>query len=101
MRKAELIKEISIKTDIERKMVETIIQELITSFEEHVSHNETVSLNRFGTFIIKRREARMARNIAKNKLMKLPPRNVPAFRPSKYFLEKVRKNVKDEVHPAK
>jgi DNA-binding protein HU-beta len=94
MTKAEIVKEISEKTGIERTMVEATIEAFMTSIKEHIIHKETVSLRGFGNFIIKRRAAKIARNISKNTAINLPAHYIPAFRPSKKFSEKVKKAVK-------
>jgi DNA-binding protein HU-beta len=94
MTKAEIVKEISEKTGIERSVVEATIEAFMTSVKEHIIHKETVSLRGFGNFIIKRRAAKVARNISKNTAINLPAHYIPAFRPSKKFSEKVKKAVK-------
>jgi DNA-binding protein HU-beta len=94
MTKAEIVKEISEKTGIERAMVEQTIEAFMNSVKEHIIHKETVSLRGFGNFIIKRRAAKIARNISKNTAINLPAHYIPAFRPSKKFSEKVKKAVK-------
>ena len=97
MRKTELIKEISGKIGIEVKMVEATLGALITLVTEHLTHNETVSLNGFGTFLIIRREAKIGRNISLNTAITLPAHYAPVFKPSKQFSERVKRNVKDKV----
>jgi DNA-binding protein HU-beta len=94
MTKAEIVKEISEKTGIERAVVEATIEAFMTSVKDHIIRKETVSLRGFGNFIIKRRAAKIARNISKNTAINLPAHYIPAFRPSKKFSEKVKKAVK-------
>jgi DNA-binding protein HU-beta len=94
MTKAEIVKEISEKTGIERALVEAAVEAFMTSVKEHIIHKETVSLRGFGNFIIKKRAAKVARNISKNTAINLPAHYIPAFRPSKKFSEKVKKAVK-------
>lgn len=94
MTKAEIVKEISEKTGIERAMVEATVEAFMTSIKEHILHKETVSFRGFGNFIVKKRAAKVARNISKNTAINLPAHFVPAFRPSKKFSEKVKKAVK-------
>ncbi|PSR05990.1 MAG: integration host factor subunit beta, partial [Bacteroidetes bacterium SW_10_40_5] len=48
----------------------------------------------FGSFIVKKRARKVARNIAQNKSIEIPPHYVPSFKPSKTFSEKVKNNVK-------
>ncbi|HOT59971.1 MAG TPA: HU family DNA-binding protein [Spirochaetales bacterium] len=47
-------------------------------------------LRGFGSFIIKHRAEKTARNISKNTTMIVPAHNIPAFKPAKEFMEKVK-----------
>lgn len=49
-------------------------------------------LRGFGSFIIKRRAEKTARNISKNTTIKIPAHNIPAFKPAKAFLNAVKEN---------
>jgi DNA-binding protein HU-beta len=91
MTKAEIIKEISHKTGIDRVVVEATVEAFTNTVKEHISNNETVSLRGFGNFIIKKRAAKIARNISKNTAIQLPAYYIPVFKPSKKFKEKVKK----------
>ncbi len=57
MTKAEIVKEISEKTGIERAMVEATVEAFMNSVKEHIIHKETVSLRGFGNFITKTQSA--------------------------------------------
>jgi DNA-binding protein HU-beta len=94
MTKAEIIKEISQKTGIERTSVEATVENFMNSIKEHISKKESISLRGFGNFIIKKRAAKTARNISKNTSIKLPEHFIPAFKPSKKFKERVKKAIK-------
>ncbi len=97
MRKIDVINEVSEKTGIEKPKVEATVEAFMNSVKEHIINRETVSLRGFGNFILKRRAAKVARNISKNTPINLPAHYIPAFRPSKKFSGKVKKNVKLEV----
>ena len=51
-----------------------------------------VFLRGFGSFIIKRRAEKTARNISKNTTIKIPAHNIPAFKPAKSFVNAVKEN---------
>ena len=55
---------------------------------------ENVYLRGFGSFIIKARAAKTGRNISKNTSIQIPAHNIPAFKPSKTFVDKVKTRVK-------
>jgi len=51
-------------------------------------------LRGFGSFIVKERAQKTARNISKNTTIIIPAHNIPAFKPAKTFVGKVKSNVK-------
>ncbi|MCQ4775547.1 HU family DNA-binding protein, partial [Lacrimispora saccharolytica] len=51
---------------------------------------ENVYLRGFGSFIVKKRAQKTARNISKNTTMIIPAHNIPAFKPSDEFLKMVK-----------
>jgi DNA-binding protein HU-beta len=93
MTKAELVNTISNKLGTEKnetqKVVEAFMQEIRTS----MYGGENVYLRGFGSFIIKTRAAKTGRNISKNTAIEIPAHNIPAFKPSKTFVEKVKTKV--------
>ena len=92
MIKADLVNEVSRKTGIERKLVMATIESAMDVIKETMINQENVCLRGFGSFVVKERAAKTARNISKNTTIQLPARRVPTFKPSKTFAEKVDKN---------
>lgn len=92
MIKADLVNEVSRKTGIERKLVMATIESAMDVIKETMINQENVYLRGFGSFVVKERAAKTARNISKNTTIQLPARKVPTFKPSKTFTEKVDKN---------
>ena len=93
MTKAELVSTISNKLGTEKnetqKVVEAFMQEIRTS----MYNGDNVQLRGFGSFVIKTRAAKTGRNISKNTAIEIPAHNIPAFKPSKTFVEKVKTKV--------
>ena len=93
MTKAELVNTISNKLGTEKnetqKVVEAFMQEIRTS----MYNGDNVYLRGFGSFVIKTRAAKTGRNISKNTAINIPAHNIPAFKPSKTFVEKVKTKV--------
>ena len=58
---------------------------------------ENVYLRGFGSFILKKRAQKTARNISKNTTMIVPAHNIPAFKPAKEFVEKLKKRFNELV----
>ena len=91
MTKAELAKEIASKTGLEKKYVVVIIESLMDTIKTSMAEGEEVFLRGFGSFIIKHRANKTARNISKNTTVIVPAHDIPAFRPAKEFLEQVKR----------
>ena len=93
MTKAELVSTISNKLGTEKnetqKVVEAFMQEIRTS----MYNGDNVYLRGFGSFVIKTRAEKTGRNISKNTAIEIPAHNIPAFKPSKTFVEKVKTKV--------
>ena len=87
MTKAEIVQIISEKTGLERKTVSNVVEALMESIKESMQGGEEVFLRGFGSFIIKHRAEKTARNIGKNVTMIVPEHDIPAFKPAKEFME--------------
>lgn len=55
---------------------------------------KNVYLRGFGSFIVKKRAEKTARNISRNTTIIIPEHFIPAFKPAKSFVSKVKENVK-------
>ena len=90
MTKAEIINRISEQTGIDKQTALTVVESFMTEVKKSLSDNEPVFLRGFGSFIIKKRAKKVARNISKNTTIVIPAHSVPAFKPAKTFLEAVK-----------
>ena len=94
MTKADIVTDISKSTGIEKIVVQTTIELMMNSIEKSLSKGENVYLRGFGSFVIKKRAMKVARNISKNTTVVIPAHNIPFFKPVSAFIEEVRNNVK-------
>jgi DNA-binding protein HU-beta len=94
MTKADIVSEISEQTGIEKVAVQTTVEAFMTSVKKALSSGNNVYLRGFGSFIVKERAEKIGRNISAKEPIVIPAHNIPAFKPSKTFVEKVKKNVK-------
>lgn len=85
MTKAEIVNEISLKTGTDRKEVLQIVEGFMESVKASLINGENIYLRGFGSFILKHRAEKMARNINKNTSVVIPAHDVPHFKPSKDF----------------
>lgn len=94
MTKADIVTEISETTGVEKVAVQATVEEFMNSIRTSLEKGENVYLRGFGSFITKKRAEKTGRNISKNTTMIIPAHYIPAFKPSKSFVEKVKENVK-------
>ena len=90
MTKADIVNEIAKSTGAEKVLVQTIVEAFMDNVRNSLIENENVYLRGFGSFIIKKRATKVARNISKNTTITIPEHNIPAFKPAKSFVAKVK-----------
>ena len=90
MTKAEIVNEIAKTTGIEKANVLLTIEKFMEVVKESLAHDENVYLRGFGSFIVKTRSEKTARNIPKNTTISIPAHKIPAFKPAKVFMEEVK-----------
>ena len=93
MTKADIVKNISDKTGMDKSDVQMIAEKLMNEIKNSLKNNENVYLRGFGSFIVKKRAEKTGRNISKNVAVVIPAHNIPAFKPSKTFAHSVKQNV--------
>jgi DNA-binding protein HU-beta len=81
--KTELVEEIAERTKLPAGEVGRVVEAFMDVVTRSVVRGERVVLSGFGTFYRQARARRTARNIWADRPMRLPPTNVPAFRPGK------------------
>ena len=90
MTKADIVNEIAKSTGVEKVQVQQIVEAFMESVKDSLAENNNVYLRGFGSFIIKKRATKVARNISKNTTITIPEHNIPAFKPAKSFVTKVK-----------
>ena len=93
MTKADLVKNISDKTGMDKSDVQMIAEKFMNEVKNSLKNNENVYIRGFGSFIVKTRAEKTGRNISKNIAVVIPAHNIPAFKPSKTFVNSVKQNV--------
>ena len=98
MIKADLVSKISVKTGVERKAVSAVLESCMDLIKTSLEGGENVYLREFGTFALKSKASKKARNIIKNKdgyittTITVPAHVVPTFKPAKKFINRVKQN---------
>ena len=90
MTKADIVNEISKTTGIEKGAVLETVEKFMEVVKDSLANGENVYLRGFGSFIIKKRSEKTARNISRNTTIIIPEHNIPAFKPAKVFMEEVK-----------
>ena len=90
MTKADIVSEIAQSTGVEKVQVQAIVEAFMESIKTSLTNNNNVYLRGFGSFIVKKRAKKVARNISKNTTITIPEHNIPAFKPAKSFAAKVK-----------
>lgn len=90
MTKNDIINEISGKTGIEKATIQKTIEAFMEVVKSSMVEGSNVYLRGFGSFIVKKRAKKTARNISKNTTIIIPAHNIPAFKPAKTFITKVK-----------
>lgn len=85
MTKSDLIEKVAKDTGLEKNKIGRVIDSVMNNIKTSLTKDENVYLRGFGSFIIKERAQKTARDIRKGTTIIVPPCKVPAFKPSKDF----------------
>ena len=90
MTKAEIIDRISADTGLDKKAVSATVEAFMEEVRQRLAvRKEDVYLRGFGSFIVKHRAQKTARNISKQTTIIIEAHDFPAFKPSKSFIAKM------------
>ena len=89
MTKADLVKQIAHQTGLDSQSVLAVVESFMENVKANMINGENVYLRGFGSFILKKRAEKTARNITKNTTIVIPEHNIPAFKPCKSFATQV------------
>jgi DNA-binding protein HU-beta len=91
MTKADIINKIVVDTGLPKREVSATVEAFMEEIRQCMATNkENVYLRGFGTFTVKHRAQKTARNISKNTTLVIDAHDFPAFKPAKSFIEKMR-----------
>ena len=93
MTKADIVNSIADKSGIEKVDVLNVVEAFMSTVRGSLEKGENVYLRGFGSYIVKTRAEKTGRNILKNQAIIIPAHNIPAFKPSKSFVERVKTKV--------
>src|SRR6202012_1550435 len=96
MRKADVVGSIAEKTGIPKVDILVALETFFKEVKISLVEGEPVYVRGFGSFILKKRAAKIGRNIKKNVAVEIPEHFIPAFNSAKEFVQAV-KDFKHEL----
>lgn len=93
MTKADLVSQITEKTGIQKEEVEKIIESLFMTIKDSLSQGENIYFRGFGSFTVKQRASKTARNISEKSTITIPAHQIPFFKPAHDFVSQVKEGV--------
>mgnify|MGYP002561098518 FL=1 len=90
MTKQDIVSRIAEQTGVEKGTALAVVEGFMEQVKNALADGENVYLRGFGSFIIKQRAAKTARNISTNTTIIVPAHSIPAFKPSKEFASKIK-----------
>lgn len=90
MTKADIVNEIAKSTGLDKADVLKTVEAFMETVKDSLAKNENVYLRGFGSFVVKQRAEKTARNISKNTTIIIPAHNIPSFKPAKTFVSTVK-----------
>ena len=97
MTKADIVSKIAKSTGVDKNTVLSTVEAFMGAVTTAMTEGENVYLRGFGSFVVKKRAAKAARDIQNETTIIIPERYVPTFKPSQYFSEKLRNNLDGKV----
>jgi nucleoid DNA-binding protein len=91
MTKADLVEQVAeaIGPGITKKDCALVVDGFLNAVKLALSDGENIEIRGFGTFKVRKRKTRMARNPRTGEAVEVPSRSVPVFKPSKQLRARV------------
>ena len=90
MTKAEIVTAIAKEIGLDKTTTLAVVESFMEQVKTTLANDENVYLRGFGSFILKKRAQKTARNITQNTTLIIPEHNIPAFKPAKSFIAKMK-----------
>ena len=90
MTKADIVARVAQQTGGEKAVAMPVVEAFMETVKDSMIAGNDVFLRGFGSFVVKQRAEKVARNISKNTTIVIPAHSIPAFKPAKTFLDAVK-----------
>lgn len=94
MTKADIVSHVSNRTGVEKAVIQNVVEQLMEVIKTSMIEGENIYLRGFGSFILKRRAQKKARNISKGSTIIIPEHYIPYFKPARSFLYEIKAKTK-------
>lgn len=94
MTKADIVSKVSEDTGIEKATTQSAIEAFMETVKESLAKGNNVYLRGFGSFVVKKRAEKVARNISRNTTVIVPAHFIPSFKPADSFVTQVKDKIK-------
>jgi DNA-binding protein HU-beta len=92
--KADIINEIAEKTGVDKADVNATVEAFLSVVKNNMASGQNIYIRGFGSFINKKRKKKIARNISRNTAIVIDEHYIPAFKPAKIFVNKIKNSEK-------
>lgn len=96
--RVDLVEAVAAEIDVSRAIAEAIVETVIRTMGTGLKQGEKIELRGFGSFRLRRRAARVARNPKKGDVVEVPAKWVPYFKPGKELKGLLNRGGEDGPH---
>ncbi len=96
MTKIDIVTNISKDLGVDKVDVKIIVERFMSEIKKSMENGENVYFRGFGSFVVKKKAAKIGRNITKKESILIPERHVPTFKPAKVFSLGVQSKLKNK-----
>ena len=94
--KADIVDQVYEKVGFTRQEAVLAVEILFEEIKSELSHGNNVRISRFASFILRKKKARNARNPKTGETIRIKPRTVLTFKPSKQLLDTTNQSFYDD-----
>lgn len=90
MTKQDVVNQVSKRTGLDPLTSRSVLECFFEVVKDALTEGEPIYVRQFGSFTLKQRAAKIARNISQNTAVRISAHVIPSFKPSQDFTEQVR-----------
>ena len=91
LNKAELVMLVAMQTGYDKTTIQNVIESAMHNVRKQMAAGKNLQLRGFGSFVIKERKEKIARNLQNNTSVVIPAHKTPTFKASDAFIDMLNK----------